>query len=79
MTRKLLIPRNACTYNFDFDVIHPFMIRSFKPFFVSGNVLELGSFRGDFTRRLLNLFSDVTCVEASESAIEFARRALDQT
>lgn len=63
-------------YNFDFDVIHPFMIRSFEPFFVSGNVLELGSFRGDFTRRLVNLFSDVTCVEASESAMEVARQAL---
>ena len=68
-------PERLYAYNFDFDVIHPFMIRSFKPFFVSGNVLELGSFRGDFTRRLLNLFSDVTCVEASESAIESARKS----
>ena len=64
-------------YNFDLDVIHPFLIRSFEPFFNPGSVLELGSFRGDFTRRLLAHFDDVTCVEASAKAIEEARRALD--
>jgi 2-polyprenyl-3-methyl-5-hydroxy-6-metoxy-1,4-benzoquinol methylase len=60
-------------YDFDFDVMHPFMIQCFKPFFQSGSVLELGSFRGDFTKRLLPYFSDVTCVEASSEAIESAR------
>ena len=39
-------------YVFDFDVMHPFMLKSFIPFFVKGNLLELGSFKGDFTRRL---------------------------
>lgn len=34
-------------YNFDFDVMHPFMIRAFTPFFKPGNLLELGSFKGD--------------------------------
>lgn len=56
-------------YNFDFDVMHPFMIRSFQPFLRSGSVLELGSFRGDFTSRLADLFTDITCVEASSEAI----------
>jgi len=60
-------------YGFDFDVMHPFMIRSFIPFFRSGSVLELGSFRGDFTRRLLEHFQDLTCVEASDEAIAEAR------
>lgn len=60
-------------YGFDFDVIHPFMIRSFEPFFQKGSMLELGSFRGDFTERLLAQFQDVTCVEASSVAIESAR------
>src|SRR5271165_1112026 len=63
-------------YEFDFDVMHPFMIRSFKPFFAAGNVLELGSFKGDFTRLLLPHFTDVTCVEASESARAEARKRL---
>jgi 2-polyprenyl-3-methyl-5-hydroxy-6-metoxy-1,4-benzoquinol methylase len=60
-------------YAFDFDVMHPFMIRAFEPFFRAGNALELGSFKGDFTRRLLPYFSDLTCVEASGEAIEQAR------
>lgn len=63
-------------YSFDFDVMHPYMIRSFTPFFRKGSLLELGSFKGDFTRRLLNHFDDVTCVEASDMAIEEAKRKL---
>ena len=52
-------------YGFDLDVMHPYMIRSFEPFFVPGNLLELGSFKGAFTTRLLSHFEDITCVEAS--------------
>ena len=63
-------------YSFDFDVMHPYMIRSFKPFFHKGSLLELGSFKGDFTRRFLEYFDDVTCVEASDIAIEEAKRKL---
>lgn len=61
-------------YSFDFDVIHPYMLKSFVPFFKGGNMLELGSFKGDFTRRLLPYFNDVTCVEASDEAIEIAKK-----
>lgn len=60
-------------YNFDFDVMHPFMLKSFLPFFKDGSLLELGSFKGDFTRRFLPHFEDITCVEASDEAIETAR------
>ena len=60
-------------YNFDFDVMHPFMVRSFIPFFRAGNALELGSFKGDFTKRLLPHFKDITCVEASGDSIAQAR------
>lgn len=63
-------------YSFDFDVMHPYMIRSFEPFFRPGSLLELGSFKGDFTRRFLECFDDVTCVEASGEAIAEARRKL---
>lgn len=61
-------------YAFDFDVMHPYMMKSFAPFFGRGSALELGSFRGDFTRRLLACFDDVTCVEASDVAISDAKR-----
>jgi 2-polyprenyl-3-methyl-5-hydroxy-6-metoxy-1,4-benzoquinol methylase len=56
--------------------MHPFMLRSFEPFFSGSTMLELGSFRGDFTRRLLDRFADVTCVEASAEAAAAARAAL---
>ena len=65
-------------YGFDFDVMHPYMVESFKPFLRSGNLLELGSFKGDFTRRLTPLFDDITCVEASDSAITQARNRLGE-
>ena len=63
-------------YNFDFDVMHPFMLKAFIPFFREGNLLELGSFKGDFTKRFLPHFSDITCVEASDEAIAMARAEL---
>jgi len=63
-------------YGFDFDVMHPYMLQSFAPFFRDGNALELGSFKGDFTRRLVKHFDDLTCVEASNEAMSVAEQAL---
>jgi 2-polyprenyl-3-methyl-5-hydroxy-6-metoxy-1,4-benzoquinol methylase len=63
-------------YSFDFDVLHPYMIKSFEPFFNKGSLLELGSYKGNFTTRFLQYFNDVTCVEASDVAIEEARKKL---
>lgn len=63
-------------YSFDFDVMHPFMIRSFEPFFQKGSALELGCFKGDFTRRLVPHFDDITCVEASSEALKDAKAKL---
>jgi 2-polyprenyl-3-methyl-5-hydroxy-6-metoxy-1,4-benzoquinol methylase len=63
-------------YNFDFDVMHKYMVRSFEPFFREGSLLELGSFKGDFTKRLLPHFDDITCVEASSEAIATAKKEL---
>lgn len=63
-------------YNFDFDIMHPFMIKSFESFFKNGNLLELGSFKGDFTKRFLPYFNDITCVEASSVAANEAKEKL---
>lgn len=60
-------------YGFDFDVMHPYMARSFEPFFRPGSLLELGSSKGHFTSKLLNYFDDVTCVEASRNALAEAK------
>jgi SAM-dependent methyltransferase len=70
------IEKRKYFYGFDYDVMHPYMLRTFVPFFQAGSLLELGSFKGEFTRRLLNHFQDITCVEASGEAIEEARRKL---
>lgn len=61
------------TYGFDLDVMHPYMLKSFNPFFKNGNLLELGSFQGNFTSRFLPYFNDITCVEASDEAIKIAQ------
>lgn len=63
-------------YSFDYDVMHPFMTRSFEPFFNKGNLLELGSFKGDFTLKFVSYFDDITCVEASNAAIGEAKKKL---
>jgi 2-polyprenyl-3-methyl-5-hydroxy-6-metoxy-1,4-benzoquinol methylase len=61
------------SYNFDFDVMHPFMIDAFKIFFVKGNLLELGSYQGQFTQHFLKFFKDITCIEVSSDAIQIAK------
>ncbi len=60
-------------YNFDFDIMHHYMLKSFFPYFKEGNLLELGSFKGDFTQRFAPLFDDITCIEASDEAIKNAK------
>jgi 2-polyprenyl-3-methyl-5-hydroxy-6-metoxy-1,4-benzoquinol methylase len=54
------------------------MIQSFEPYFIKGNLLELGSFKGAFTKRLLSYFDDITCVEASNEAIEVFKSEIGQ-
>jgi 2-polyprenyl-3-methyl-5-hydroxy-6-metoxy-1,4-benzoquinol methylase len=63
-------------YDFDLDVMDRYKIRSFEPFFRPGKVLELGSYTGTFTERLLPYFDDITCLEASDVAIVAARKRL---
>ena len=66
---------NARKYAYDFDneVMHPFMLRAFSPFFKDGNALELGCFQGDFTKKMESYFDNITCVEASEEALKIAQ------
>jgi 2-polyprenyl-3-methyl-5-hydroxy-6-metoxy-1,4-benzoquinol methylase len=71
-------PDHKYAYTFDLDVMHPFMLRSFLPFIRGGDVLELGSYTGEFTERLAATFSDITCVEASAEAVAAARQRLGE-
>jgi 2-polyprenyl-3-methyl-5-hydroxy-6-metoxy-1,4-benzoquinol methylase len=63
-------------YSFDYDVMHPYMIKSFEPFFRKGKFLELGSYKGNFTERFLPYFEDITCIEASNEAVIVATEKL---
>ena len=65
-------------YGFDLDVLHPYMVKSFEPFLNKGSVLELGSYKGDFTTRLLPYSDDITGVEASDVAVGEARSRLGE-
>lgn len=66
-------------YDFDFDVMHRYMVKTFRGFYRRGSCLELGSFKGHFTKLLTADFSDLTCVEASPEAIAVARQRLPDT
>lgn len=64
-------------YNFDFDVMHPYYIKSsINHVNISKSCLELGSSRGHFTERLLKYFDSVVCVEGSNLAIQDAKERL---
>jgi 2-polyprenyl-3-methyl-5-hydroxy-6-metoxy-1,4-benzoquinol methylase len=65
-------------YDFDVNVMYSFQIRTFELFFKKGNMLELGSYKGIFTKKFLPYFSDITCVDVSEKAIEFAKKQLEK-
>nr|WP_197677702.1 class I SAM-dependent methyltransferase [Opitutus sp. GAS368] len=61
-------------YDFDLEVMHHYMMRTFEPHLRQGNALELGSYQGLFTERLLARFKRVDCVEASAAAIAVAKK-----
>lgn len=70
------VANHRYAYRFDFDVMHPFVLKSFTPFLRPGPVLELGSYQGDFSARLIECCDDLTCVEASATALAIAEKRL---
>jgi 2-polyprenyl-3-methyl-5-hydroxy-6-metoxy-1,4-benzoquinol methylase len=61
-------------YAYEFDTtLRFYMMRSFEPFLPQGKALELGCYKGDFTKTLSTHYSDLTVVEAAEDLIEEAR------
>ena len=66
-------------YGFDYDVMHPYMIQSFRPFLRGGKMLELGSHYGNFTKLLVEECTEVTCLEASGDAVSKATSLLGES
>lgn len=66
---------NERKYAYDFDYIHrDYMIKAFTPFFTGCKALELGCYKGEFTKKILNIYDDVTVVEGSSELISIARK-----
>ncbi len=57
-------------YQFDYDVMHPLMLRKLLEHRSGGKVLEIGSHVGIFTEKILKHFPDLTCVEVSKEAFK---------
>ena len=55
-------------------VMRTYMVRSLKPFFKSGNALEIGCFNGAFSVHLADLFADLTVVDAVDEFLDNVRR-----
>lgn len=66
-------PEHRYAYGFDYRM-HEYMIRTFAPFFVSGNALELGCFEGNFTHLAARRFQDLEVVEASADCVAAASK-----
>jgi 2-polyprenyl-3-methyl-5-hydroxy-6-metoxy-1,4-benzoquinol methylase len=62
-------------YAYDFDyALRNYMMESFRPFLPRGRCLEMGCYKGEFTKLLLANFDDVTVVEAASCLIKEADR-----
>ncbi len=70
----------ARKYAYAFDYIHrEYMWRAFQPFLprhAGARALEMGCYRGEFTRTLAGAFDDLTVLEGAGNLVEAARRAV---
>jgi 2-polyprenyl-3-methyl-5-hydroxy-6-metoxy-1,4-benzoquinol methylase len=70
----------ARKYAYAFDYIHrEYMWRAFQPFLprhAGVRALEMGCYRGEFTRTLAGAFDDLTVLEGAGDLVEAARRAV---
>src|SRR3990167_4377649 len=62
-------------YNFDY-IMHQYMMKSFQPWIKPGKALEMGCYKGEFTRLLSKQYQDITVIEGSSELIQEARSNL---
>lgn len=79
MTRKLdkeFQDSETRKYAYDFDyILRDYMIESFKPFFKkNASALEMGCYKGEFTKKILNHFDKITVLEGSADLVKEARQ-----
>ncbi len=62
-------------YAYDFDyILRDYMVKSFSPLFRGGRALELGCYKGEFTKKIVPHFDHVTVVEGSSELLEEAKQ-----
>ena len=62
-------------YAYDFDyILRDYMVQTFAPHFMKGRALELGCYKGEFTKKLCAHFDDITVVEGAGDLIAEARK-----
>lgn len=64
-------PEHRYAYDFDYRM-HEYMARTFYPFLLEGNALELGCFEGNFTQLIAQRFDDLAVVEAAADCVAVA-------
>jgi 2-polyprenyl-3-methyl-5-hydroxy-6-metoxy-1,4-benzoquinol methylase len=57
--------------------MHAFMMRQFEASLPGGRAVELGCYHGDFTRRLVAHYADLTVVEGASELVEIARARVE--
>lgn len=63
-SESLDLPGRRFAYSFDY-LMHAYMMRVFEPHFNGSDALELGCFRGEFTKRIAKRFPCVTVVDGA--------------
>lgn len=62
-------------YAYDFDyILRDYMVQTFAAHFRKGRALELGCYKGEFTRKLCAHFDDITVVEGAADLIAEAKQ-----
>lgn len=65
-------------YNFDY-ILRDYMVKTLKPFFnLKGTALEMGCYKGEFTKTLAAIFEDVTVLEGSSELIKEAKQNINR-
>ena len=62
-------------YAYDFDyILRDYMVQTFAAHFRKGRALELGCYKGEFTKKLCAHFDDITVVEGAADLIADAKQ-----
>lgn len=67
-------------YAYDFDyIMHKYMMKSFQPWVKPGKALEMGCYKGEFTKLLTEYYQDITVIDGSSELIQVAKQNLSKT